>query len=133
MTANMPRSLLGIFCGRWRIPVGLKESYLLLLPITPQSLALSTCKMTLGMPVLMVFYRLRLCFSEMRPTGARCSHLPALLNSSADGVRWSIRGRKSYSRVREAERGGHVCPRLVSMEIFGRCEWGYSSIRALRP
>lgn len=40
-----------------RSPVGLKESYLLLLPITPQSPALSTCKMTLDMPVLTVFYR----------------------------------------------------------------------------
>lgn len=67
-TANMPRSRLGIW--RWG-PVGLKESYLLLLPITPQSPALSTCKMTLDMPVLMVFCRLRRCSSVMRPTGAR--------------------------------------------------------------
>lgn len=52
-------------------PVGLKESYLLLLPITPQSLALSTCKMTLDMPVLRVFYRWRLCFLVMRPRGAQ--------------------------------------------------------------
>lgn len=82
VTANMPRSLLGIW-GCRRRPVGLKESYLLLLPITPQSSALSTCKMTLSMPVLMVFYRLRLCFSVMRPMGARGSYsLP--LKSSAN-------------------------------------------------
>lgn len=57
-----------------RSPVGLNERYLLLLPITPQSPALSTCKMTLDMPVLMVFYRWRLCFSVMRPRGAGGLH-----------------------------------------------------------
>lgn len=82
VTANMPRSLLGIW-GCRRSPVGLKESYLLLLPITPQSPALSTCKMTLGMPVLMVFYRLRLCFSVMRLTGAWGSHLLPLKSSAS--------------------------------------------------
>jgi len=46
--------------------VGVKESYLLLLPITPQSPALSTCKMTLDMPVLMVSYGLRLLCDEAR-------------------------------------------------------------------
>lgn len=72
------RTLQGIFFlfffSCWKIPAGLKGSYLLLLPITGQSLALSTCKMTLGMPVLMVFYRLRLCVSEMRPSGALAVH-----------------------------------------------------------
>lgn len=58
--ANMLRGLLGFGGGGVYAelsPVGLKESYLLLLPITSQSPALSTCKMTLDMPVLTVFYR----------------------------------------------------------------------------
>lgn len=67
------RSLEGIFLLAG-IPAGLKGSYLLLLPITGQSLALSTCKMTLGMPVLMVFYRLRLCVFKMRPSGGLAVH-----------------------------------------------------------
>lgn len=60
-----------------RSPVGLKESYLLLLPITPQSPALSTCKMTLDMPVLMVFYTLRLLLSD-EPLGSSGSTLLCL-------------------------------------------------------
>lgn len=62
--------------------MGLKERNLLLLPINFQSPALSTCKMTLGMPVLMVLYRLRLCFSVMRPVGAPGSHSVALKDIS---------------------------------------------------
>lgn len=54
--------------------MGLRERYLLLLPITPQSPALSTCKMTLDMPFLTAFYRSRLCFSVMRLRGARGPH-----------------------------------------------------------
>lgn len=72
-TANILKSLLGI-CGCRRCPAGMKESYLLLLPITHQSFALSTCKMTLGMPVLMVFYILRLCFLVIGPMGIRHTH-----------------------------------------------------------
>lgn len=107
VTANTPRSLVGIWGCRFS-PVGLKESYLLLLPITPQSPALSTCKMTLGMPVLMVLYRLRLCFSVMRPMGAWGSHsLP--LKSLANWAHSQICGRKVIFIKCESERGCHVC------------------------
>lgn len=61
-------------------PVGLKESYLLLLPITSQSPALSTCKMTLDMPVLTVFYRWSLHVLVIRPTGAQGPHSLTLRN-----------------------------------------------------
>lgn len=57
-TANTVRGLLGIRGEQEeRSPVGLKESYLLLLPITPQSPALSTCKMTLDMALPMLLCR----------------------------------------------------------------------------
>lgn len=62
--------------------MGSKESYLLLLPITPQSLALSTCKMTLGMPVLMAFYRLSLRLLARGPMGVRRSHSLRLLKAN---------------------------------------------------
>lgn len=65
-----------------KCPVGLKKSFLLLLPITPQSPALSTCKMTLDMPVLMVFYTWRLCISLMRPEGIRGPFCSPLKSSS---------------------------------------------------
>ncbi|KAJ0002006.1 hypothetical protein NQD34_001802 [Periophthalmus magnuspinnatus] len=48
---------LGGISRRRGSPVGLKESYLLLLPITPQSPALSTCKMALDMAVRVLFWR----------------------------------------------------------------------------
>lgn len=62
---------------------GSEESYLLLLPITPQSPALSTCKMTLDMPVLMLSYRWRPCFSVMSPMGIQGPY-PLLLKI----IRW---------------------------------------------
>lgn len=71
-------------------PMGSKESYLLLLPITLQSPALSTCKMTLDMPVLMVFYTWRLCLAVMRPMGIRgpdslpCHQVAERIHSSAE-------------------------------------------------
>lgn len=76
--------------------MGLKEIYLLLLPITPQSLALSTCKMTLGMPVLMAFYRLRLRLLARGPMGVRRSHSLRLQKPSANCTYLTIIGEKIY-------------------------------------
>lgn len=78
------------------IPAGLKGSDLLLLPITGQSPALSTCKMTLAMPVLMLFYTLRLCVSEMRPLGAAAVGARPLLSTHQPAERVGV-----SSRVRE--------------------------------
>lgn len=99
------------------------------------------------MPVLMVFYRLRLRVSEMRPSGALAVHARPLPSTHqlTERAQVSAGAKLLASRERKSEGGGHVLYPgvergvaagaflplplllLLLLLLFVGCEWGYSS------